>query len=39
VGYALWFYGDNGDGGFGIVRGFDLQGRQIVTDEDSWAED
>jgi hypothetical protein len=38
VGYAIWMYGDNGDAGRGLLRGFDLNGRQIVTDEDSWAE-
>lgn len=37
VGYALWAYGDNGDAGQGFVRGFDLKGKQIVKDEDSWA--
>jgi hypothetical protein len=39
VGYAVWMYGDNGDAGRGILRGIDLNGREIVTDENSWAEE
>jgi hypothetical protein len=39
VGYAIWLYGDNGDAGRGLIRGFDLEGRQIVSEEDGWAEE
>jgi hypothetical protein len=38
VAYAVWAYGDNGDAGRGMLRGFDLTGHEIVRDEDSWAE-
>ena len=39
VAYAVWAYADNGDAGRGLIRGFDLSGREIFSDEDAWAED
>jgi hypothetical protein len=39
IGYAVWAYGDNGDGGRGVIRGFTLDGKKVFDDEDSWAED
>ena len=39
VGYAVWVYGDNGDAGWGLVRGFDPSGDAVYSHEDSWAED
>jgi hypothetical protein len=39
IGYAIWVYGDNGDAGRGLVRGFDLDGKQIYDEEGSWGED
>jgi hypothetical protein len=31
VGYAVWFYGDNGDAGRGVLRGFDTKGKQSCS--------
>jgi hypothetical protein len=39
IGYAVWAYGDNGDAGKGMIRGFDPSGVQVLKTEDSWSED
>jgi hypothetical protein len=39
VGYAIWFYGDNGSSGRGLLRGFDLKGKQLLSDENEWVAD